>query len=63
MKVAAIIKHTFRDFDYRVDIYEIDSEDHMPSLEKKIKRGLLAHFELIALTLKVDDKSANRPQE
>jgi len=53
MKVAAIITHAFRLYDYRVEIHEVESEDDIPELFKKIESDLLGHFELVAITQKV----------
>jgi hypothetical protein len=58
MKLAAIIKHPFRDNDFRVDIYEspeIETKD-FENIRMAISESLLGPFEVIAVTSRVDIK-------
>lgn len=49
-KVAVIIKHTFRDLDYRVDIYEVPQDAEKQEIEKYVMSIMLGNFEIIAIT-------------
>jgi hypothetical protein len=54
VKLAAIIKHQFRDYDYRVDIIEVGEDYDVADVRKKIERQLLGHFQVVAITERID---------
>ncbi len=49
-KVAVIIKHPFRDWDWRVDIYEVPENAENQDIHKYVMSKMLGHFEIIAIT-------------
>jgi hypothetical protein len=49
-KVAVIIKHQFRDFDFRVDVYEVMEETSGKDLNDYIMSQMLGPFEIVAIT-------------
>lgn len=53
-KVAVVIKHAFRDRDYRVDIYEVSENLSNHEVVELIEKRLLGNFQVIAITDKVD---------
>ena len=57
-KVAVIIKHPFRDFDFRVDVYEIPEDTTREELYKYVMSKMLGPFEIVAMTerLNLDSK-------
>ena len=52
--IAVIIKHPYRDFDYRVDIVEVSLEATYDEIRNKIMSEMLGPFEIIAMTEKVN---------
>lgn len=54
-KVAAIIKHPYRDGDYRIDMYDIPDEyyDRPDYIKAYIQSNLLGHFKVIALCSRI----------
>ncbi len=52
-KVAVIIKHPYRDNDWRVDIYNVKETITNEELYESIMSEMLGHFEIIAMTEKV----------
>lgn len=54
MKYAVIIKHPFRDFDYRVDIVDVPTGTEMSDVQKIIEREMLGPFEVLAITPKLN---------
>ena len=52
-KVAVIIKHPFRDLDWRVDIYEVPEDAEKQDIRKYVMSKMLGHFEIIAITATV----------
>ena len=52
-KVAVIIKHPYRDNDWRIDIYEIPEEMNNDELENYVNAQMLGPFEIIAITEKI----------
>lgn len=53
-KVAVIIKHPYRDYDFRVDIVEVPQEITGDQIKAKIMAKMLGPFEIIGLTTKID---------
>lgn len=53
-KVAVIIKHPFRDFDYRVDIVEVPEDTLLDDVREAIEKNMLGPFEVIAMTSKIN---------
>ena len=53
-KVAVIIKHPYRDLDYRIDIYEIHEEMNYEKLSDYINSQMLGPFQIIAMTERID---------
>jgi hypothetical protein len=52
MKYAVIIKHPFRDSDYRVDVVDVDANVSPIDIRKIIEAEMLGPFEVIAVTPK-----------
>lgn len=55
-KVAVIIKHPYRDFDWRVDVIEVDDTWTSEDIKAQIEYEMLGPFEVVALTTKVGDR-------
>ena len=53
-KVAVIIKHPYRDFDYRVDIMEIDEKTTHLEVKRYCEMQMLGPFEVIAISERID---------
>ena len=53
-KYAVIIKHPYRDNDYRVDVVEVDSTVPTDLIERIIMARMLGPFEVVAITPKYD---------
>lgn len=54
MKYAVIIKHPYRDNDYRIDIIDIDEEQwSREQLERQLYKEMLGPFEIVAITSKI----------
>lgn len=49
-KVAVIIKHPYRDFDWRVDVYEVPEETTGKELHNYVMSKMLGPFEIVAIT-------------
>jgi len=49
-KVAVIIKHPFRDFDWRVDVYDVPEETTRQELHNYVMSQMLCPFEIVAIT-------------
>jgi hypothetical protein len=49
-KVGVIIKHPFRDYDWRIDIYEVDENMNHNDIHKYVMSKMLGPFEIIAIT-------------
>lgn len=66
MKLAIIIKHPYRDFDYRVDIVDVPEEIPRYLIREYIMSKMLGPFEVIAITERVSDRDMtdfiNHPQ-
>jgi hypothetical protein len=54
MLYAVIIKHPYRDFDYRVDIVNVPDTTAPSDIRRVIERQMLGPFEVIAITDKVN---------
>jgi hypothetical protein len=52
-KMAVIIKHPYRDFDFRVDIYEVTQETTNEELYNYAMSQMMGPFEIIAITDKL----------
>jgi hypothetical protein len=52
-KVGVIIKHPFRDFDWRIDIYEVNEEMTNKEIHDYVMSKMLGPFEIIAITERV----------
>lgn len=53
-KVAIIIKHPFRDYDWRVDIYEVDESLTNQQIKDYVMSQMLGPFEVIAITDRIN---------
>jgi hypothetical protein len=53
-KLAVIIKHPYRDFDYRVDIIEVHEDVPYSDIRDKIMREMLGPFKVIAITDRIN---------
>ncbi len=54
VKIAAIIKNPFRDWDYRVDILEVDEEWNYQEIYDRLMHEMLGPFEVISITEKIN---------
>jgi len=54
-KVAVIIKHVFRDYDYRVDIHTLPEGKTERELYQEIQKTLLGPFEIVSITDRVSE--------
>lgn len=52
-QLAVIIKHPYRDWDYRVDVYEVPIEITHEQIHKHVMSRMLGPFEVIAITEKL----------
>lgn len=52
--VAVIIKHPFRDLDYRVDIYQVPSDYTNEQIRSYVMSKMLGHFQIVAITRQVN---------
>lgn len=51
--VAVIIKHPYRDYDFRVDIYNVPLEMPSDKLYEYVMSQMLGPFEIVCITEKV----------
>jgi hypothetical protein len=59
-KVAVIIKHPYRQDDYRVDIFELPEEMSYADLKEYVERKMLGPFEVVSITDRIDfDRKIN----
>lgn len=54
MKVAVIIKHPGRDYDYRIDIVDVPVGTSHNDIENIIIREMLGPFQVISITEKIN---------
>lgn len=54
MKLAVIIKHPGRDYDYRIDIVDVPQGTLYEDVRVIIEREMLGPFEVLAFTEKVN---------
>lgn len=54
IKVAVIIKHPYRDGDYRVDVIEVSEDWDFKTVERQLYREMLGPFEILAITEKLN---------
>lgn len=54
MKYAVIIKHPFRDGDFRVDIVDLPEGTSYGKIKEKVEREMLGPFEVIGITERID---------
>lgn len=50
---AIIIKHPYRDFDWRVDLVEIDENTTEAEIKKQAESEMLGPFEVVAISRRV----------
>jgi len=53
-KYAVIIKHAFKDYDYRVDVYKVDEDIDEEDVRKSVQAELLSNFIIVAITERLD---------
>jgi DNA replication initiation complex subunit (GINS family) len=53
-KVAVIIKHPFRDYDWRVDMVDVPEDTPPYAVKDAVMKQMLGPFEVIAVTDRVD---------
>lgn len=53
-KVAIIIKHPFRDFDWRVDVVEVSESATNEQITQAANKAMLGPFEVVAVTDRVN---------
>lgn len=54
MKIAVIIKNQYRDYDWRVDIIDVDEDADMSKVRTVLEREMLGPFEILAMTSRID---------
>lgn len=61
-KVAVIIKHPFRNNDWRVDIYEVPENITYEEIKKHVESKMLGHFEVVGISDRIsfDRKIPNK---
>lgn len=52
-KVGIVIKHPFRDYDWRIDIYEVSKDISRKDINKYVMSQMLGPFEIMAITEKI----------
>ena len=52
-KIAVIIKHPFRDWDYRIDIIEVDETWTDSEIIEQLRKEMIGPFQVIALTTRI----------
>lgn len=61
-KLAVIIKHQFRDWDWRVDICEVPEDMEKHELKKYIESKMLGPFEVLGISDRIDfDRKVDFP--
>lgn len=63
MKYAVVIKHPYRDFDYRVDVVDVPDGTSVSDIKKVIEREMLGPFEVLCITDRIGDRSVNKGLE
>jgi hypothetical protein len=64
MKYAVIIKHHFRDYDWRVDIVEVSENVSPQDIKRVIESEMLGPFEVVYVTPKLNtDRSITKGLE
>lgn len=53
-KYAVIIKHAFRDYDYRVDVYEVEEDTEIDDIRKYVLSNLMGNFVIVSITERLD---------
>lgn len=56
-KIALIIKHPFRDWDWRIDIVTVREEVPIADVISLAKSRMIGPFEIVAATEKIDFES------
>lgn len=56
MKYAVIIKHPYRDEDYRVDVVDVNDNTSPQDIKTAIERGMIGPFEVISVTPKISTR-------
>jgi hypothetical protein len=59
VEVAVIIKHPYRDFDWRVDLIEVDENTTDQEIRSNAENKMLGPFEVVAITRKVSKPAAS----
>jgi len=60
-RYAVIIKHTFRDNDYRVDIYDVQEDVTIEDIEKSVLMNLMGNFVIVSTTERVSFDNKIKP--
>jgi len=60
IKYAVIIKHPFRDGDYRVDIVEAHDTVSAQDIKEVIMREMLGPFQVEAITSRIGDRDISK---
>lgn len=63
MKYAVIIKHPFREWDYRVDVVEVSDQVTKEDIYTVIMRKMLGPFEILSITEKIDNRDISNGLE
>lgn len=59
IRFAVIIKHPYRDWDYRVDLITAPEDADMSKIKEQIEKEMLGPFEVLSITPKVSDRIVN----
>lgn len=51
-KIAVVIKHMYRDYDYRVDVYNVEDGVSLQHVHDYAKSKMIGPFEIISVTEK-----------
>ena len=53
IKVGVIIKHPYRDYDWRIDIYEVKEEMTNEEITKYVYSQMLGPFEIMGISRRI----------
>lgn len=60
VKIAVIIKHPYRDFDYRIDMVEVDEDTPYDDIKAVIEYEMLGPFQVLAFSTKISDRDISK---
>ena len=53
IKVGVIIKHPYRDYDWRIDIYEVEEKMTTEEITEYVYSKMIGPFEIMGVTRKI----------